>query len=92
MSFLLAENFSSLGTLSRDTKHAQDIMDNIKKIERQSVDDFVFLIFIDVSLSTKQKRLLRIYNNLFRNNFRENVPILFLMAALLYESVQIESY
>ena len=92
MSFLLAENFSSLGTVSRDTKHAQDIMDNIKKIERQSVDDFVFLIFIDVSLSTKQKRLLRIYNNLFRNNFRENVPILFLMAALLYESVQIESY
>ena len=83
MSFLLAENFSSLGTVSRDTKHAQDIMDNIKKIERQSVDDFVFLIFIDVSLSTKQKRLLRIYNNLFRNNFRENVPILFLMAALL---------
>ena len=92
MSFLLAENFSSLGTVSRDTKHAQDIIDNIKKIERQSVDDFVFLIFIDVSLSTKQKRLLRIYNNLFRNNFRENVPILFLMAALLYESVQIESY
>ena len=92
MSFLLAENFSSLGTVSRDTKHAQDIMDNIKKIERQSVDDFVFLIFIDVSLSTKQKRLLRIYNNLFRNNFRENVPIFFLMAALLYESVQIESY
>ena len=92
MSFLLAENFSSLGTVSRDTKHAQDIMDNINKIERQSVDDFVFLIFIDVSLSTKQKRLLRIYNNLFRNNFRENVPILFLMAALLYESVQIESY
>ena len=92
MSFLLAENFSSLGTVSRDTKHAQDIMDNIKKIERQSVDDFVFLIFIDVSLSTNQKRLLRIYNNLFRNNFRENVPILFLMAALLYESVQIESY
>ena len=92
MSFLLAENFSSLGTVSRDTKHAQDIMDNIKKIERQSVDDFVFLIFIDVSLSTKQKRLLRIYNNLFRNNFRENMPILFLMAALLYESVQIESY
>ena len=75
MSFLLAENFSSLGTVSRDTKHAQDIMDNIKKIERQSVDDFVFLIFIDVSLSTKQKRLLRIYNNLFRNNFRENVPM-----------------
>ena len=92
MSFLLAENFSSLGTVSRDTKHAQDIMDNIKKIERQSVDDFVFLIFIDVSLSTNQKRLLRIYNNLFRNNFRENVPILFSMAALLYESVQIESY
>ena len=92
MSFLLAENFSSLATVSRDTKHAQDIMDNIKKIERQSVDDFVFLIFIDVSLSTNQKRLLRIYNNLFRNNFRENVPILFLMAALLYESVQIESY
>ena len=92
MSFLLAENFSSLGTVSRDTKHAQDIMDNIKKIERQSVDDFVFLIFIDVSLSTNQKRLLRIYNNLFRNNFRQNVPILFLMAALLYESVQIESY
>ena len=75
MSFLLAENFSSLGTVSRDTKHAQDIMDNIKKIERQSVDDFVFLIFIDVSLSTNQKRLLRIYNNLFRNNFRENVPM-----------------
>ena len=75
MSFLLAENFSSLGTVSRDTKHAQDIMDNIKKIERQSVDDFVFLIFIDVSLSIKQKRLLRIYNNLFRNNFRENVPM-----------------
>ena len=75
MSFLLAENFSSLGTVSRDTKHAQDIIDNIKKIERQSVDDFVFLIFIDVSLSTKQKRLLRIYNNLFRNNFRENVPM-----------------
>ena len=75
MSFLLAENFSSLGTVSRDTKHAQDIMDNIKKIERQSIDDFVFLIFIDVSLSTNQKRLLRIYNNLFRNNFRENVPM-----------------
>ena len=92
MSFLLAENFSSLPTVSSDTKHAQDIMDNIKKIERQSIDDFVFLIFIDVSLSTNQKRLLRIYNNLFRNNFRENVPILFLMAALLYESVQIESY
>lgn len=84
MSFLLAENFSSLGTVSRDTKHAQDIMDNIKKIERQSVDDFVFLIFIDVSLSTKQKRLLRIYNNLFRNNFRENVP--------MYKSVRIESF
>ena len=84
MSFLLAENFSSLGTVSRDTKHAQDIMDNIKKIERQSVDDFVFLIFIDVSLSTKQKRLLRIYNNLFRNNFRENV--------LMYKSVRIESF
>ena len=75
MSFLLAENFSSLATVSSDTKHAQDIMDNIKKIERQSVDDFVFLIFIDVSLSTNQKRLLRIYNNLFRNNFRENVPM-----------------
>ena len=92
MSFLLAENFSSLATVSSDTRHAQDAMDNIKKIERQSVDDFVFLIFIDVSLSTNQKRLLRIYNNLFRNNFRENVPILFLMAALFYESVQIESY
>ena len=92
MSFLLAENFSSLATVSSDTNHAQDIMDNIKKIERQSIDDFVFLIFIGVSLSTNQKRLLRIYNNLFRNNFRENVPILFLMAALLYESVQIESY
>ena len=75
MSFLLAENFSSLATVSSDTKHAQDIMDNIKKIERQSVDYFVFLIFIDVSLSTNQKRLLRIYNNLFRNNFRENVPM-----------------
>ena len=75
MSFLLAENFSSLPTVSSDTKHAQDIMDNIKKIERQSIDDFVFLIFIDVSLSTNQKRLLRIYNNLFRNNFRENVPM-----------------
>ena len=84
MSFLLAENFSSLATVLRDTKHAQDIMDNIKKIERQSVDDFVFLIFIDVSLSTKQKRLLRIYNNLFRNNFRENVP--------MYKSVRIESF
>ena len=92
MSFLLAENFSSLATVSSDTKHAQDIMDNIKKIERQSIDDFVFLIFIGVSLSTNQKRLLRIYNNLFRNNFRENVPIPFLMAALLYESVQMESY
>ena len=75
MSFLLAENFSSLATVSSDTKHAQDIMDNIKKIERQSSDDFVFLIFIDVSLSTNKKRLLRIYNNLFRNNFRENVPM-----------------
>ena len=75
MSFLLAANFSSLATVSRDTKHAQDIMDNIKKIERQSSDDFVFLIFIDVSLSTNKKRLLRIYNNLFRNNFRENVPM-----------------
>ena len=75
MSFLLAENFSSLATVSSDTKHTQDIMDNIKKIERQSIDDFVFLIFIDVSLSTNQKRLLRIYNNLFRNNFRENVPM-----------------
>ena len=83
MSFLLAENFSSLATVLRDTKHSQSIMDNIKKIERQSSDDFVFLIFIDVSLSTNKKRLLRIYNNLFRNNFRENVPILFLMAALL---------
>ena len=75
MSFLLAENFSSLATVSSDTKHAQDIMDNIKKIERQSIDDFVFLIFIGVSLSTNQKRLLRIYNNLFRNNFRENVSL-----------------
>ena len=75
MSFLLAENFSSLATVLRDTKHSQDIMDNIKKIERQSSDDFVFLIFIDVSLSTNKKRLLRIYNNLFRNNFRENVPM-----------------
>ena len=75
MSFLLAENFSSLGTVSRDTKHAQDIMDNIKKIERQSSDDFGFLIFIAVSLSTNKKRVLRIYNNLFRNNFRENVPM-----------------
>ena len=75
MSFLLAENFSSLATVSSDTKHAQDIMDNIKKIERQSIDYFVFLIFIDVSLSTNQKRVLRIYNNLFRNNFRENVPM-----------------
>ena len=84
MSFLLAENFSSLGTVSRDTKHAQDIMDNIKKIERQSSDDFVFLIFIDVSLSTNKKRLLRIYNNLFRNNFRENVP--------MCKSVRIESF
>ena len=55
MSFLLAENFSSWVTVSRDTKHAQDIMDNIKKIERQSIDDFVFLIFIDVSLSTNKK-------------------------------------
>ena len=55
MSFLLAENFSSLATVSSDTKHAQDIMDNIKKIERQSIDDFVFLIFIDVSLSTNKK-------------------------------------
>ena len=84
MSFLLAENFSSLATVSSDTKHAQDIMDNIKKIERQSIDDFVFLIFIDVSLSTNKKRLLRIYNNLFRNNFRENVP--------MYKRVQIESF
>ena len=75
MSFLLAENFLSLATVSSDTKHAQDIMDNIKKIERQSIDDFVFLIFIGVSLSTNQKRLLRIYNNLFRNNFRENVSL-----------------
>ena len=75
MSFLLAENFSSLPTVSSDTKHAQDIMDNIKKIERQSIDDFVFLIFIAVSLSTNKKRVLRIYNNLFRNNFRENVPM-----------------
>ena len=58
MSFLLAANFSSLATVSRDTKHAQDIMDNIKKIERQSSDDFVLLIFIDVSLSTNKKRLL----------------------------------
>lgn len=90
MSFLLAGNFSSLATVSGDTKHAQDTMDNIKKIERQSIDDFVFLIFIGVPLSTNQKRLLRIYNNPFRNNFRENVH--FLMAALLYESVQIESY
>ena len=84
MSFLLAENFSSLATVLRDTKHSQDIMDNIKKIERQSSDDFVFLIFIDVSLSTNKKRLLRIYNNLFRNNFRENVP--------MYKSVRIESF
>ena len=84
MSFLLAENFSSLATVLRDTKHTQDIMDNIKKIERQSSDDFVFLIFIDVSLSTNKKRLLRIYNNLFRNNFRENVP--------MYKSVRIESF
>ena len=84
MSLLLAENFSSLATVSRDTKHAQDIMDNIKKIERQSSDDFVFLIFIDVSLSTNKKRLLRISNNLFRNNFRENVP--------MCKSVRIESF
>ena len=84
MSFLLAENFSSLATVSSDTKHAQDIMDNIKKIERQSSDDFVFLIFIDVSLSTNKKRLLRISNNLFRNNFRENVP--------MCKSVRIESF
>ena len=84
MSFLLVENLSSLATVLRDTKHAQDIMDNIKKIERQSSDDFVFLIFIDVSLSTNKKRLLRIYNNLFRNNFRQNVP--------MYKSVRIESY
>ena len=84
MSFLLVENLSSLATVLRDTKHAQDIMDNIKKIERQSSDDFVFLIFIDVSLSTNKKRLLRIYNNLFRNNFRENVP--------MYKSVRIESF
>ena len=84
MSFLLAENFSSLATVSSDTKHAQDIMDNIKKIERQSSDDFVFLIFIAVSLSTNKKRVLRIYNNLFRNNFRENVP--------MYKSVRIESF
>ena len=84
MSLLLAENFSSLATVSRDTKHAQDIMDNIKKIERQSSDDFVFLIFIDVSLSTNKKRLLRIHNNLFRNNFRENVP--------MCKSVRIESF
>ena len=84
MSFLLAENFSSLATVSSDTKLAQDIMDNIKKIERQSIDDFVFLIFIDVSLSTNKKRLLRIYNNLFHNNFRENVP--------MYKSVRIKSF
>ena len=84
MSFLLAENFSSLATVLRDIKHSQSIMDNIKKIERQSSDDFVFLIFIDVSLSTNKKRLLRIYNNLFRNNFRENVP--------MYKSVRIESF
>ena len=84
MSFLLAENLSYLATVLRDTKHSQDIMDNIKKIERQSSDDFVFLIFIDVSLSTNKKRLLRIYNNLFRNNFRENVP--------MYKSVRIESF
>ena len=84
MSFLLAKNFSSLATVLRDTKHSQSIMDNIKKIERQSSDDFVFLIFIDVSLSTNKKRLLRIYNNLFRNNFRENVP--------MYKSVRIESF
>ena len=84
MSFLLAENFSSLATVLRDTKHSQSIMDNIKKIERQSSDDFVFLIFIDVSLSTNKKRLLRIYNTLFRNNFRENVP--------MYKSVRIESF
>ena len=77
MSLLLAENFSSLATVSRDTKHAKDIMDNIKKIERQSSDDFVFLIFIDVSLSTNKKRLLR-------NNFRENVP--------MCKSVRIESF
>ena len=84
MSFLLAENFSYLATVLRDTKHSQDIMDNIKKIERQSSDDFVFLIFIAVSLSTNKKRVLRIYNNLFRNNFRENVP--------MYKSVRIESF
>ena len=84
MSFLLAENFSSLVTVLRDTKHSQDIMDNTKKIERQSSDDFVFLIFIDVSLSTNKKRLLRIHNNLFRNNFRENVP--------MCKSVRIESF
>ena len=77
MSLLLAENFSSLATVSRDTKHSQDIMDNIKKIERQSSDDFVFLIFIDVSLSTNKKRLLR-------NNFRKNVP--------MCKSVRIESF
>ena len=46
MSFPLAENFSSLGTVSSDTNHAQDTIDNIKKIERQSIDDFFFLIFI----------------------------------------------
>ena len=46
MSFPLAENFSSLGTVSGDTNHAQDTIDNIKKIERQSIDDFFFLIFI----------------------------------------------
>ena len=84
MPFLLAENLSSLATVLRDTKHSQDIMDNIKKIERQSSDDFVFLIFIDVSLSTNKKRLLRIYNNLFRNNFRESVP--------MCKSVRIESF
>ena len=84
MSFLLAEDFSSLAIVSSDTKHAQDIMDNIKKIERQSIDDFVFLILIDVSLSTNKKRLLRFYNNLFRNNFRENVP--------MHKSVRIEPF
>ena len=84
MSFLLAENFSSLATVSSDTKQAQDTMDNIKKIERQSIDDFVFLIFIDVSLSTNKKRLLRIYNNLFRNNFWENVP--------MYKNLRIKSF
>ena len=56
ISFLLAKTFPSLASVSSDAQHTQDTTNNTKTIERQCTDDFVFLIFINVSFSENKKR------------------------------------